>query len=67
MHHERCDGSGYPIGLIGDDIDDFANIVAIADVYDAMTADRCYRRASARLRSFATFEREGLGKYKPQF
>jgi len=36
-HHERCDGSGYPIGLIGDDIDDFANIVAIADVYDAMT------------------------------
>ena len=66
-HHERCDGSGYPIGLIGDDIDDFANIVAIADVYDAMTADRCYRRGVCPFEVIATFEREGLGKYKPQF
>ena len=59
--------SGYPIGLIGDDIDDFANIVAIADVYDAMTADRCYRRGICPFEVIATFEREGLGKYKPQF
>ena len=66
-HHERCDGSGYPIGLVGDDIDDFANIVAIADVYDAMTADRCYRRGVCPFEVIATFEREGLGKYKPQF
>jgi response regulator RpfG family c-di-GMP phosphodiesterase len=42
-HHERFDGSGYPSGLQGDDIPMEAQIVAIADVYDALTSDRCYR------------------------
>ena len=37
LHHERCDGSGYPFGLSGDKIPAVAKIVAIADVYDAMT------------------------------
>lgn len=45
QHHERYDGSGYPYGLEGEQIDVFARIVAIADVYDAMTADRVYREA----------------------
>lgn len=45
MHHERYDGSGYPYGLKGEQIDMYARIVAIADVYDAMTADRVYRAA----------------------
>jgi len=45
MHHERCDGSGYPDGLWGDQIDEFAKIVAIADVYDALTSARVYRGA----------------------
>ena len=40
MHHERCDGTGYPLGLTGDKIGDYANIVSIADVYDAMTSAR---------------------------
>lgn len=44
MHHERLDGSGYPRGLGGDEITEFAKIVAIADVYDALTTDRCYRK-----------------------
>lgn len=43
-HHERMDGSGYPCGLAGDDIPLSARIVAIADVYDALTSDRVYRR-----------------------
>lgn len=43
MHHEKCDGSGYPQGLKRNQIDDVAKIVAIADVYDAMTANRVYR------------------------
>ena len=43
MHHERYDGKGYPDGMRGEDIDDFARIIAIADVYDAMTANRVYR------------------------
>jgi len=43
-HHEKVDGSGYPKGLIGDEIHEFARIVAITDVFDALTSDRCYRK-----------------------
>lgn len=43
-HHERMDGSGYPRGIKGDELHEFARIVAIADVYDALTTDRCYRK-----------------------
>ena len=44
-HHERWDGSGYPLGLSGANIPLSARIVAIADVYDALTSERTYRRA----------------------
>jgi len=44
-HHERWDGKGYPQGLKGEDIPLLARIFSIADVYDAMTSDRPYRRA----------------------
>ena len=44
-HHERMDGSGYPKGLKANDIDKYTKIVMIADVYDAMTSDRPYRKA----------------------
>ncbi|MBI2205472.1 MAG: HD-GYP domain-containing protein [Candidatus Rokubacteria bacterium] len=44
-HHERVDGSGYPDGLHGDRIPLGARVVAVADVYDALTSDRPYRRA----------------------
>lgn len=44
-HHERLDGSGYPDGLAGPDVPTLARIVAIADVYAALTADRPYRAA----------------------
>lgn len=43
QHHEKQNGSGYPRGLDGDHIHDYAKIAAIADVYDAITADRPYR------------------------
>lgn len=43
QHHERLDGSGYPAGLSGDEIHTFAKISAIADMYEALTAERCYR------------------------
>ena len=42
-HHERWDGRGYPDGLHGDDIPISAQIVALADVYDALTSKRCYK------------------------
>lgn len=45
QHHERYNGEGYPRGLSGSKIHDFSQIVGIADVYDAMTADRVYRKA----------------------
>lgn len=44
-HHERYDGSGYPRGLEGEKIHIFSRIASIADVYDAMTTDRVYRKA----------------------
>ena len=43
-HHERFDGSGYPNGAKGGDIHQFARIAAIADVFDALTSDRVYRK-----------------------
>ncbi len=43
QHHERGDGSGYPKGLRQKEISRFARIIAVADVYDALTSDRCYR------------------------
>jgi HD-GYP domain-containing protein (c-di-GMP phosphodiesterase class II) len=47
-HHERYDGSGYPAGLKGEEIPLFAQIVAIADAYDAMTTSRPYRPGRSR-------------------
>ena len=45
-HHERVDGSGYPMGLSGDSIPLESRIVAIADVFDALTSDRPYRKGN---------------------
>ena len=44
-HHERFDGNGYPDGLVGNEIPLAAQIVSIADVYDALTSQRCYKPA----------------------
>ena len=45
LHHEKCDGTGYPFGLKSDQIPAVAKIIAIADVYDALTSVRCYKNA----------------------
>ncbi|MBF0160550.1 MAG: HD-GYP domain-containing protein [Magnetococcales bacterium] len=47
QHHERYDGSGYPKGLKGDQINQFGQMAAIADVYDAITSDRCYHKGNS--------------------
>jgi HD domain len=44
-HHERIDGRGYPMGLAGDEIPEFARVIAVADAFDAMTSNRSYRGA----------------------
>jgi HD-GYP domain-containing protein (c-di-GMP phosphodiesterase class II) len=46
-HHERIDGSGYPEGLFGAQVQEFPRIAAVADVYDAVTSERVYKPASA--------------------
>jgi HD-GYP domain-containing protein (c-di-GMP phosphodiesterase class II) len=61
-HHERLDGSGYPRGLVGDELDLETRILAVCDVYDALVSDRVYRaawtpdRAIALLRDPAQFD-----------
>ena len=67
MHHERVDGSGYPLGLKGAQIDKFAKMVAIADVYDAMTAARVYRGALCPFKVIEMFEKEGLSMFDPEY
>lgn len=44
-HHERWDGHGYPDGLMGEQIPIAAQVVSVADVYDALTSERCYKKA----------------------
>ncbi|HEY1915031.1 MAG TPA: HD-GYP domain-containing protein [Streptosporangiaceae bacterium] len=44
-HHERIDGRGYPLGLAGDEIPEFARVIAVADAFDSMTSTRSYRDA----------------------
>ena len=51
-HHERYDGGGYPDGLRGDEIPIAAQIVAIADVYDALVSKRCYKDAYGKSEAF---------------
>lgn len=67
MHHEKCDGSGYPYGISGPEIDKFAKIVTIADIFDAMTSDRVYRKAMCPFDVIKSFEDEGINKYEPKY
>lgn len=67
MHHERADGSGYPSGLSGDSIDKMAEIIAIADVYDAMTAARSYRSPLCPFQVISNFEKDGFQKYNTKY
>lgn len=67
MHHERCDGSGYPHHFSSDQIHPYAKLVAIADVYDAMTSARVYRGPLCPFEVLSIFETEGYTKYDPKY
>lgn len=67
MHHERQDGSGYPNRFANKQISNFAKIVSIADVYDAMTSNRIYRKAFCPFTVVEDFEREGFIKFDSQY
>ncbi len=64
-HHERMDGSGYPEGLSGEEIPLGACILAVADVYDALTSDRPYRKAWSHNKAVAMFKKESGVKFHP--
>lgn len=63
MHHERCDGSGYPSKLRSDKIDIFAKYIAIIDAYEAMTSARTYRVSLNPFQVIANFEKDGYVKF----
>ncbi len=62
MHHERLDGSGYPFGIKEDKISQFAKIIAIADVFDAINSNRIYRKRKTPLEAVRIIKRESFGK-----
>jgi len=61
-HHERMDGSGYPLGLKGDKISLFARIIAIADVYNALISHRPYRNKKTPFEAIRILETEYMDK-----
>ncbi|MFG0253863.1 MAG: HD domain-containing phosphohydrolase [Rhodopirellula sp. JB053] len=61
-HHERYDGTGYPLGLAADDIPLEGRITAVADVFDALSAERPYKKAMPREKCFSILE-EGRGTH----
>ncbi|MFA6121521.1 MAG: HD domain-containing phosphohydrolase [Sideroxydans sp.] len=61
-HHEKFDGSGYPQGLKGAEIPLFGRIVAVADVFDALTSERPYKQAWS-IEQASEMLREGMGKH----
>ncbi|MBE3574260.1 MAG: HD-GYP domain-containing protein [Firmicutes bacterium] len=66
QHHERMDGSGYPQGLVGEEATFLSRLVAVADVYAAMMADRAYRRRLGPFRAAEELEDESFSRLDPQ-
>lgn len=64
-HHERYDGRGYPDGLAGDEIPIAAQVVALADVYDALTSKRCYKDSFTHEQAIAMITHGECGAFNP--
>ncbi len=65
-HHERFDGTGYPDGLTGDQIDIFTAMLAVADAYDAMTSNRSYRSSLTKEKAIAELKKNKGLQFHPQ-
>lgn len=65
QHHERLDGSGYPYAYQGNKVSYHAQIIAVADIYDAMTSSRVYRDADTPLKVISELSAEMFGKLDP--
>ena len=66
-HHERIDGRGYPMGLAGDEIPEFARVLAVADAFDAMTSNRSYRGARPVPEAVAELRKWAGTQFDPAF
>ena len=64
-HHERWDGRGYPDGLKGNDIPISAQVVSVADVYDALTSERCYKKAFSHEKALEMIRNNECGVFNP--
>jgi len=64
-HHEKYDGSGYPLGLKGEEIHIYGRITAIADVFDALGSDRCYKKAWKDEKIFELLKKEKGKHFDP--
>ena len=62
LHHEREDGSGYPLGITGEKIPDFAKVIAIVDVFEAINSNRCYRNKKSPFEAIQIIKEESFGK-----
>lgn len=65
-HHERWDGKGYPDGLAGDGISIWSQVVAVADVYDALTSDRVYKNAVSHEKAVEMIYNNECGVFNPK-
>ena len=65
-HHERWDGSGYPLGIEGEGIPAEARVLAVVDAFDAMTTDRSYRRALPQSHAVTELERCAGTQFDPE-
>lgn len=66
QHQEKWDGTGYPYGLSGDDIHIFAQITAVADVFDAISCERCYKPAWSLDRCFVFLKEQSGRHFSPK-
>ena len=67
MHHERCDGQGYPQKLTEEKINKFAKIISILDAYEAMTSYRSYRAPLCPFKVIDILSKDGFGKYDTNY
>lgn len=66
FHHERCDGKGYPSGLSDEQTPLFAKILAVADVFDAITSDKVYKKRVSTFRAFSIIKDESFSGLDPE-
>lgn len=67
QHHEREDGSGYPLGIKSDKINDYARMVAIADIYYAMCSERVFKKAVSAFLVIEQLKNDSFGKLHPVY